>query len=418
MEENPTSVLGLTKDRKIKLSSSVNQILHIPNFSGDGEEDLLDWLDHFESAAFALEWDESTKLKALPAYLTGTASKWYRCRIKSLTDDEIPKTFEDLKRKMVSDLAPSGYRKSLIKELNAKKQRPDQSAIAYAYEVRDLCRRINPDMQEELVNSFIDRGLKSNIRTRLDLLTADSSTDFISKVTQAERSLLSRNDDLNGSEENDQLKDTISSLTKQLHDITERLDCLTFQSEVRKRERDNIRPDIRPRYPTSRYDYRSRYDNNQRSDAMQSNYGPRNYYNPGSYGNSATRFPGIQNKIVCYRCGKEGHKQNECPQQQQQQTTPKSVGWRSNSQINNNNWRTNNNTQDSRRIDYFHNRNLSRSPPRSMRQPDNRPRYGRSPSPSKLTRRYRSPSPRPRGRPRSILPDEKGRGRGRPRGRP
>ena len=292
----PSPVLGI---RKSKLTAAVSQHLHIPNFSGDGDEDLLDWLDHFESSAIALEWDEDTKLKALPAYLIGTASKWYRCRIKTLTNELAPKSFEEIKRKMVSDLAPSGYRKSLIKKLNNKKQRPDQSAISYSYEIRDLCRRINPDMQEELVNSFIDRGLKSNIRTRLDLLTADNSTDFISKVTLAERSLLSNNDDLNDCDENIQFKETIASLAKQLHNITERLDCLTFQQDTKKKDN---------------YMRQTKYEINQRNGFKSGKLVNNNYH---------ARYTMPSQTITCYECLQPGHKRNECPNIV---TKPKNIG--------------------------------------------------------------------------------------------
>uniref|UniRef100_A0A158P4I8 RNA-directed DNA polymerase n=1 Tax=Tetranychus urticae TaxID=32264 RepID=A0A158P4I8_TETUR len=387
-ETNISPVLGLTT-KKTKSNSTMQQLIHIPNFSADGE-DVLDWLDHFESAAAALEWDEDTKLKAIPAYLTGTASRWYRCCIKPLKENEIPKTFEDFKLKFVSGLSPAGYRKSLIKELNEKKQRPDQSAIAYSYEVKDLCKRIYPELKEDIINSFIDRGLNSNIRTRLDLLTADKDTDFISKVTLAERSLLSRNGDLGDSDEKELLvKDKISSLSKQLNEITERLDCLNFQHDMRRRSMDQsqmYQPPVR--------EARNRYANRP----------PRTYVHPRLSNRTEERSRQFTPRTIprCYKCGQEGHVQVNC---NQYSTTPKQVNWYPNSSTNNN-WRRNDNETNYSQSQS--NRDLSRSPPRSNRPSRQRtpPRRYRSPSPRPVRSQSETPSPvrRPRGRPRSRTP--------------
>lgn len=173
--------------------------VNISFFSGDEEENVIDWFESFEFSARALGWSETDMFNVLPAYLQGTARRWYNAisaAVQNVSDPKIgiiainpPQDYVTLKNRMIADLCPADYRSYLSQELNNSKQKIGQSAIAFIYEIYELCRRIHEQTPEVFIISIIKEKLLPQIKYGINLKNPTTLHELIEAARLAERAM-------------------------------------------------------------------------------------------------------------------------------------------------------------------------------------------------------------------------------------
>lgn len=88
-------------------------------------------------------------LKAFPAYLAGTARRWYTSTFSS--NQAKPTTYAELKAAMIADLCPADY---LSQQLQQARQMPGQPSINFIYEIQELSLRIDENTPEVFIVSM------------------------------------------------------------------------------------------------------------------------------------------------------------------------------------------------------------------------------------------------------------------------
>ena len=215
-----------TSPNVANLSFQQNSTITIPIFSNDDDEDVAEWMKYFETSTIAMGWTDEQRFIALPGYLAGTARKWYNF-IDKFDSTHKPKTFAELRARMVKDLCAAGYRQYLSKQLHNARQQPGQSTAAFIYEMQELCQKISEEMPESVILMLIRERLLPQIQHDITFQNPRDLVSLLDAARTAERAIdclkqpplfttqCSQQPDLLG---------TLNKLHECMHTLTERLD--------------------------------------------------------------------------------------------------------------------------------------------------------------------------------------------------
>jgi hypothetical protein len=119
MQESQTSENRALTATLTELQRSILKLhsVTIRPFTGDGEEDVIDWLEEYEYLTEAAGWDDQARFTKVAAYLHGTARRWYSAYGKPGLPNA-PRDFEGLKVALIKGLCPTNYRSFLIQKNN------------------------------------------------------------------------------------------------------------------------------------------------------------------------------------------------------------------------------------------------------------------------------------------------------------
>ena len=120
-----------------------------PKFSGNANEDVVEFLTNFERAANFHKWEESRKTEALPLHLEGNASVWYNTT-PSLSGGNYKEVTDALKKQFHSH----SDRWLLRQKLSERKQLSTETVMEYAADVRRMCRRVDVPTTESISFNF------------------------------------------------------------------------------------------------------------------------------------------------------------------------------------------------------------------------------------------------------------------------
>lgn len=149
-----TSALKLsTQTPSFPASSSVP----LPKFSGDGSEDVNEFLANFERTARFYKLSEDRRTETFPLSLTGNANVWF-----NTTPGLSGKDFEHLAQALKTQFHSDSDVWLLRQKLNERKQLPSETVSEFAAAIRRLAQRINLP-RSECINYFI-QGLRADLK--------------------------------------------------------------------------------------------------------------------------------------------------------------------------------------------------------------------------------------------------------------
>ncbi|HMD00641.1 MAG TPA: hypothetical protein VKH37_10830, partial [Ferruginibacter sp.] len=111
-------------------------------FSGNGSRDAVDYLNHYERIASALNFTPAQYRDVFSLNLTGTASYWFTdiCDIANAHDPPIPITWDYIKSSFMSIFAMAGQSKdqALEHQLANRKLQLNEPPLVYVYDMLAL----------------------------------------------------------------------------------------------------------------------------------------------------------------------------------------------------------------------------------------------------------------------------------------
>ena len=268
-------LLNLNMNRSNDLSVfNVNQALQrhivINPFNGENE-DVMDWLSHFENATRALGINAEDTFRILPYYLQGTAKRWYDLTVGPYGSDPKPTTYDELRQLMIQGLCPADYLAHLSQQLHEARQQKGQTTTSFICEVYDLCKKIHGEMPEQLIVNFISERLLPSVRALVILKNPTTLMQLIDAGKLADRSLANGGSHLpaNPLFATEPQSSTLDNLNHRFERISDQLNrlmappvnCNYCQQRGRTsnhREEDcrrKIRENNYPDYPNRRYNY-------------------------------------------------------------------------------------------------------------------------------------------------------------------
>lgn len=131
-------------------------------FTGRPDEDIDDWLKHYERVSRYNRWDALEKLANVVFFLEATALLWYENHEDSLITwdrfiDEIKACFGD----------GSAKKKRAEQTLLQRAQVPGETCTTYIEDVIKLCKLVNPRMSEEDKVGHLLKGIAEDVYTYL-----------------------------------------------------------------------------------------------------------------------------------------------------------------------------------------------------------------------------------------------------------
>ena len=121
-------------------------------------------------------------------FLTDTAQRWFQWDAQQrIIANKL--TWPDFKAELEAAFLPSNYETHLREQLRNYYQKPDEPVGNYVYEKRHLCSRINPNMSEQEMITYLFEGLRPEIKTSLYNFEPTTIKSFLEHAKRIERGL-------------------------------------------------------------------------------------------------------------------------------------------------------------------------------------------------------------------------------------
>lgn len=169
-----------------------------PDFNGTDDNDVEDWLETFERVSTYNRWDDVLKRNNVGFSLTGVAEVWYR------NNERRFKTWPEFKDELVRIFGRPAVRKLRAEQrLRLRAQQVGENFTSYIEDVIDLCRRVDPSMQEADKIKHILKGidddafqmlLSRDLRTVTEVTNLCLSFDELRKQRALTRRSLAQDD--------------------------------------------------------------------------------------------------------------------------------------------------------------------------------------------------------------------------------
>ena len=162
-----------------------------PTFWGRKDEDAIDWLENYENIGQYNQWGPDELRGNFWMYMDGTAKKWLKClTVPARWDDAVgPPAVTGLRSTFLAEFQPEGYGRYQENKLRNRKQGAGESATDYYYDIMDLCRSVDPNMNETTKLGHLFRGLKPSLAKKLWIKRPPTCPEFLAEVkihTEAE----------------------------------------------------------------------------------------------------------------------------------------------------------------------------------------------------------------------------------------
>jgi len=120
---------------------SASQLRIVP-FSNAPDQDLEEWLQQYEFAAYGAGWDKNRMVERIGAYLAGAARAWY---IDNIKESQVEYTYDQVVLMMRHDFLSSGYSSYLREKVRRRKQGLYEGVANYIFVMRNLMGRMDKE---------------------------------------------------------------------------------------------------------------------------------------------------------------------------------------------------------------------------------------------------------------------------------
>ena len=176
---NEPKMVEPANGRKMKLEFMRPKI-----FAGGRDEDAHQWVTRFEKAVTFNGWGPADILACFPAYIDGTAYRWYICL------GEVPTTWEDiktegnpdapgLKTRFLQQFQAEDYKTFLESKLVSRKQKEEESITEYYFQKVQWCYDVEKKMDDRKILNYLFSGLRKDIKEFLYPMGPKTPREFL-----------------------------------------------------------------------------------------------------------------------------------------------------------------------------------------------------------------------------------------------
>lgn len=155
-------------------------------FSGRKDEDVIEWLDHYESVSRFNRWENADLHANFGMYLEGTARLWFRnTAVPVHWESQVGANREEirgLRAVFLEEFQQESYGRWKEAKLRNRKQQPGESGVDFYYSVIDLCRLVDPAMSEERKLDYLFKGMKPWLLEKLWVTRPQSCAELLKEI--------------------------------------------------------------------------------------------------------------------------------------------------------------------------------------------------------------------------------------------
>lgn len=240
----------------------------VRSFSGNDDDDPIEWFDDFEWAAEANNWSDERKLKIASGYLKGMAAEWYKDNKANIDgwkdEDDQDHSFYHL---LVTYFATPEKQHKWQIQLNNLAQLENEKVDAYAIKFKKLLSQVDPEDSlpaQYIIRMFLS-GLKGKTATFVAVTSPGNLNEAIVAARKVEAGEYYGTHTHEASMTPDKKDEIIEALVKQVQQLSVNYVTANNQQEKDTRERERYREN-----------------------------------------------PKLRKEIICYRCGEKGHIARNC----------------------------------------------------------------------------------------------------------
>ena len=150
--------LGVTIAKEV-VSNIYSPLTKCNTFSNKVNEDIMLWLEEYEISASSNNWKDELMIKRLPLFLQGPARSFYNVELANQTS----KSWACIKKLLIDQFCPLGYKIHMRSQLMTKKQLPFQPVMNFIGEIHDICKKYNNKMEDDEIIQFIYEGMNPSL---------------------------------------------------------------------------------------------------------------------------------------------------------------------------------------------------------------------------------------------------------------
>lgn len=272
-------------------------------FKGQRNENVNDFLEHYDEVALLNHWASDEKLRRLPAYLDLNAKSWYKSEIANLQSPQ----WTDVRAALKTKFGPSKPEYLHFQQMLDRRMKIDEGITSYYYSKLALLEKLSQTLTDDDKIMHIMNGLLPSYLERVMLDTFKTPEDLRQKLKLIE--------------------EATSAATNQVLWIGQSHDNQTHFSEVEQRKpqfdfRQASSHRWQPRFNQGRNrQFESSRQQSERSALAAVKQLSRDGAQQGRqpFRSSSPRPP---RSNTCYNCGMPNHFANDCPQKSQREVIP------------------------------------------------------------------------------------------------
>ena len=181
-----------------RIGKPERNIVTTTNFSGATEEDPIEWLKKFNSAAIINNWTEETKLEIIKTNLTKSALDWFERHEREIVrwknpheenDDEYDEGENGFEEKFIKKFTTRERKNLWYNQLLMIEQGRDEQVTTYTNRFQKLLKKVQLEgaMPEGLIVQKYLAGLKSEIAGRIVEQNVETLDEMIENAKHIER---------------------------------------------------------------------------------------------------------------------------------------------------------------------------------------------------------------------------------------
>ncbi|KAG8266182.1 aspartic-type endopeptidase activity protein [Homalodisca vitripennis] len=147
-------------------------VINPTKFKGGFDDNVEEYLAHFERVARANGWDESKKLLIILCYLEGAALKWY----------------ENIEESCLNVGETEGCHEGCFPAYRVGGAGEEESVEAYVQDGNNLCTKVDNQMSERSKIKHVLLGLKPSLLEKVMVMTNNSLNELLTNIRKIQTS--------------------------------------------------------------------------------------------------------------------------------------------------------------------------------------------------------------------------------------
>lgn len=157
----------------------IRSVQALEKFTGAVDQDPTDWLQKVDDIFEAGKVEKSDRRRLVVTLFGTEVINWYR-------SENLSSEYDIFKQEFIKAFTSPGYRLKIYSKIINRRQRLDETAQSYSFDILALCSKLNPEMPESEKILHLLRGLKPTLLQRVMMYDPSTCEELLRYAKRAE----------------------------------------------------------------------------------------------------------------------------------------------------------------------------------------------------------------------------------------